>query len=94
MSTSSICNNSFSYINKSYLFDLSNCITEPIEAEGIILSPTLVPGCQIIGVEVKINFAMAHLLRLCCFIPFSPKKDEGRQAAANLLCTRIQPSAL
>lgn len=33
MSTTPIYNNSFSYINKSYLFDLSNCITEPAGAD-------------------------------------------------------------
>lgn len=48
-------------------------LQSPLELSGIILSPALVPGCQIRGVEVKISFATAHLLRLCWFIPFSSK---------------------
>lgn len=69
-------------------------LQSPLELTGIILSPALVPGCQIREVEVKISFAMAHLLQLCWFIPFSSKKDEGRQASANLSCAGVQHSAL
>lgn len=48
-------------------------LQNPLKLMGIILSPALVPGWQIRGVEVKIIFAMAHLLLLCWFIPFSCK---------------------
>lgn len=93
MSTSPICNNSFSYVNKTIYLICQIALQSPLELTGIILSPALVPAWQIKGVEVKIGFAMAHLLQLCWFIPFSSKKDEGRQASADLSCARAQPSA-